>query len=52
MLIIDVELLSLKPVLDVMGNLKVLKKILRAGEGFRRPNDGDTVRSKYACTFQ
>lgn len=48
MLNIDVELISLKPVLDVMGDLKVLKKILRAGEGFCRPNDGETVRVR--CT--
>lgn len=45
-LIVDLELLSLKPVLDVTGDMKVLKKILRTGEGIRRPNDGETVQSK------
>ncbi|KAG1341813.1 peptidyl-prolyl cis-trans isomerase FKBP62 [Cocos nucifera] len=49
---IDVELLSLKPILDVMGDLKVLKKILREGEGFHGPNDGETVRSKYTAMLE
>lgn len=44
---IDIELVSLKPVVDVTGDMKVIKKILRAGEGTRRPRDGETVQSKY-----
>nr|CAD1820641.1 unnamed protein product [Ananas comosus var. bracteatus] len=40
---IDIELVSLKPVVDVTGDMKVIKKILRAGEGTRRPRDGETV---------
>lgn len=36
----------MKPVIDVVGDMKVLKKILRAGEGVRTPNDGETVYGK------
>lgn len=43
---VDLELVSLKPVIDVVGDMKVLKKILRAGEGVRTPNDGETVYGK------
>nr|XP_019709874.1 peptidyl-prolyl cis-trans isomerase FKBP62 isoform X2 [Elaeis guineensis] len=35
-----------------MGDLKVLKKILRAGEGFRRPNDGEMVRIRYTAMLE
>ena len=45
-LTIDVELVSLKPVVDVSGDLKVLKKVLRSGEGIHRPKDGEAVRGK------
>ncbi|RRT78303.1 hypothetical protein B296_00024462, partial [Ensete ventricosum] len=40
---IELELVSLKPVVDVTGDMKVLKKILRAGKGVRTPNSGETV---------
>lgn len=44
---IDVELLSFKPVVDITGDSKVLKKILKEGEGAVIPNEGATVTSKY-----
>ncbi|XP_039830772.1 peptidyl-prolyl cis-trans isomerase FKBP62-like isoform X2 [Panicum virgatum] len=39
----DVELVSLKPVVDVSGDLKVMKKTLKSGDGLRTPHDGETV---------
>ncbi|ONK60180.1 uncharacterized protein A4U43_C08F15240 [Asparagus officinalis] len=51
-LVIDIDLLSLKPVLDVTGDMKVLKKILRAGEGIRRPNNGETVYIRYTALLE
>ncbi|KAJ6822804.1 70 kDa peptidyl-prolyl isomerase-like [Iris pallida] len=51
-LIIDIELLSLRSVLDVTGDLMVLKKILREGEGVRRPNDGETARIRYTAMIE
>nr|XP_009412296.1 PREDICTED: 70 kDa peptidyl-prolyl isomerase-like isoform X1 [Musa acuminata subsp. malaccensis]XP_018685326.1 PREDICTED: 70 kDa peptidyl-prolyl isomerase-like isoform X1 [Musa acuminata subsp. malaccensis] len=49
---IEVELVSLKPVVDVTGDMKVLKKILRAGEGLRTPNSGETVCVRYTAMFK
>ncbi|TVU45247.1 hypothetical protein EJB05_04726, partial [Eragrostis curvula] len=43
----DVELVSLKPVVDITGDMKVLKKTLRCGDGIRTPHDGETVRIRY-----
>ncbi|KAH0468535.1 hypothetical protein IEQ34_003568 [Dendrobium chrysotoxum] len=51
-LIIDLELLSLNPVLDVTGDLKVLKKILKKGEGIRKPNDGEVVWVRYTAMLE
>lgn len=42
-LIIDLELLSWKSVEDVTDDKRVVKKILKAGEGYDKPNDGATV---------
>ncbi|CAL9107379.1 unnamed protein product [Musa textilis] len=49
---IELELVSLKPVVDVTGDMKVLKKILRAGEGVRTPNSGETVCVRYAAMLK
>lgn len=43
---IDLELVSFKPVIDVTGNLGVLKKILKEGEGAHTANEGAAVSSK------
>jgi FK506-binding protein 4/5 len=37
------ELLSWKTVSDVMKDKKVMKKILKEGEGYERPDDGTVV---------
>ncbi|KAG6694505.1 hypothetical protein I3843_09G051500 [Carya illinoinensis] len=44
---IELELLSWKSVVDVTGDKKVLKKIMKAGEGFDRPNEGSLVKVIY-----
>ncbi|CAL4918844.1 unnamed protein product [Urochloa decumbens] len=44
---IDVELVSLKPVVDVTGDLKVMKKTLKCVDGIRAPHDGETVHIRY-----
>lgn len=47
-LTIDLELVSLKHVVDVSGDMMVLKKIMKKGEeGSSRPEDGLSVWSKY-----
>ncbi|KAJ6880304.1 hypothetical protein NC652_033594 [Populus alba x Populus x berolinensis] len=40
------ELLSWKTVSDVMKDKKVMKKILKEGEGYERPDDGTVVQVK------
>ncbi|CAA7393804.1 unnamed protein product [Spirodela intermedia] len=49
---IDLELVRFKSVLDVMGNMKVVKKVLKEGEGYRRPNDGESVSVRYTATLK
>ncbi|KAF3948882.1 hypothetical protein CMV_025171 [Castanea mollissima] len=49
---IDVELLSFKPVIDITGDSKVLKKILREGEGAVIPNEGATVTISYMAQLE
>jgi len=44
----DVELVSLKPVVDVSEELK---KTLWSGGGIRTPHDGETVHSKNSFAF-
>lgn len=44
---IFVKLLSLKPVIDITGDLKVKKKVLKEGEGIVTANEGASVTSKY-----
>lgn len=43
---IDLELLSFKPVIDISGDSKILKKILKEGQGAATANEGATVSSK------
>ena len=45
---IDLELISFKPVIDVTGDAKVFKKIMKEGEGSLVANEGATVTSKYS----
>lgn len=40
---ITIELVSWKAVSDITKDKKVLKKILKEGEGYERPNDGAVV---------
>lgn len=47
MLNIDTELVSFKPVIDVTGDAKVLKKILKEGEGAWTANEGASVTGKF-----
>lgn len=46
MLNIDIELVSFKPVIDVTGDGKVLKKILKEGESTSSAEEGATVTGK------
>lgn len=46
MLDVDLELVSFKHVVDVTGDSKVFKKILKEGEGSITANEGATVTSK------
>ncbi|CAM8988812.1 unnamed protein product [Rhodiola kirilowii] len=43
---IELELVSWKTVTEVTDDKKVLKKTLKEGEGYERPNDGAVVRLK------
>ncbi|KAG6406851.1 hypothetical protein SASPL_134462 [Salvia splendens] len=49
---IFVKLLSLKPVVDVTGDLKVKKKVLKEGEGTVTANDGATVTIRYTAMLE
>ncbi|XP_031479364.1 peptidyl-prolyl cis-trans isomerase FKBP62-like isoform X1 [Nymphaea colorata] len=49
---IDIEILSFKQVVDVMGDSYVLKKVLREGEGLDTPNDGAVVHVRYKGMFE
>lgn len=40
---INLELVSWKSVSDITKDKKVLKKILKEGEGYEKPNDGAVV---------
>lgn len=46
-LMVDLELVSWKVVDEVTDDKKVLKKILKQGEGYEKPNDGAVVKVKY-----
>lgn len=43
---VNIELVSYKPVINVTGDSKVLKKILKEGEGSLTANEGAAVTSK------
>ncbi|KAI5583619.1 hypothetical protein BDE02_06G026600 [Populus trichocarpa] len=46
-LTIQLELVSWRSITDVTGDKKVLKKIVKAGEGFDRPTEGSHVKVTY-----
>lgn len=41
---VELELFSWKTVTEIGDDKKILKKILKEGEGYERPNDGAVVR--------
>ncbi|KAK7319011.1 hypothetical protein RJT34_03720 [Clitoria ternatea] len=49
---IDLELVSWKTVSDMTKDRKVLKKTLKEGEGYERPNDGAVVQVKLIGKLQ
>ncbi|XP_057776539.1 70 kDa peptidyl-prolyl isomerase-like isoform X2 [Salvia miltiorrhiza] len=49
---IFVKLLSMKPVIDVTGDLKVKKKVLKEGEGTVTANEGATVTIRYTAMLE
>ncbi|XP_058735862.1 70 kDa peptidyl-prolyl isomerase-like [Vicia villosa] len=49
---IDLELVSWKTISDITKDGKVLKKILKEGEGYERPNDGAVVQVKLIGKLQ
>jgi FK506-binding protein 4/5 len=42
-LVIDLELVSWKTVTEIGDDKKILKKVLKEGEGYERPNEGAVV---------
>lgn len=46
-LMIEMELVSWKSVETVTDDKKVVKKVLKAGEGYQKPNDGARVQIQY-----
>ena len=48
---ITLELLSWKVVSNVTDDKKVVKKILKEGEGYERPNEGAVVQGQYQLDF-
>ena len=49
---IDVELVSFKPIIDIIGDFKVFKKILKEGEGSVVANEGATVTISYVARLE
>lgn len=47
---IDLELVSWKTVSNVTDDKKVVKKILKEGEGYERPNEGAVVKCNHINT--
>lgn len=41
---IHLELVSWRTVVDITGDKKILKKIMKNGQGFDRPNEGSLVK--------
>ncbi|XXG50404.1 hypothetical protein AAC387_Pa02g4427 [Persea americana] len=52
LLLVELELVSWKTVSEVTTDKKVMKKILQAGEGYERPNDGAVVQVKLIGKLQ
>ncbi|CAG7872428.1 unnamed protein product [Brassica rapa] len=48
----DLELVSWKTVVEVTDDKKVIKKILKEGEGYERPNEGAVVKLKLIGKLQ
>ncbi|GAB4852375.1 hypothetical protein Ancab_016567 [Ancistrocladus abbreviatus] len=51
-LVIDVELVSFKSVIDVTGDSKVIKKIIKEGEGNAIANEGAAITMKYIAKLE
>ncbi|CAL5005126.1 unnamed protein product [Urochloa decumbens] len=51
-LLIDLELVSWKTVTEIGDDKKILKKVLKEGEGYDRPNEGAVVKVKIMGKLQ
>ncbi|VAI86362.1 unnamed protein product [Triticum turgidum subsp. durum] len=51
-LVIDLELVSWKTVTEIGDDKKILKKVLKEGEGYERPNEGAVVTVKITGKLQ
>ncbi|MCO5566991.1 hypothetical protein L7F22_020674 [Adiantum nelumboides] len=51
-LTIELELVSWKSVETVTDDKKVVKKVLKAGEGYEKPNDGTRAKVKYLAKLE
>ncbi|CAO2162660.1 unnamed protein product [Urochloa humidicola] len=51
-LLIDLELVSWKTVTEIGDDKKILKKVLKEGEGYDRPNEGAVVKVKFIGKLQ
>jgi len=51
-LLIDLELVSWKTVTEIGDDKKILKKVLKEGEGYERPNEGAVVKVKITGKLQ
>jgi FK506-binding protein 4/5 len=51
-LLIDLELISWKTVTEIGDDKKILKKVLKEGEGYERPNEGAVVKVKITGKLQ
>ncbi|KAK3123921.1 hypothetical protein QOZ80_8AG0637990 [Eleusine coracana subsp. coracana] len=49
---IDLELISWKTVTEIGDDKKILKKVLKEGEGYERPNEGAVVKVKITGKLQ
>ncbi|KAG6553480.1 hypothetical protein Mapa_004392 [Marchantia paleacea] len=49
---IDVELVSWNSVEEVTDDRKVMKKIVKAGDGYEKPNDGSVVKLRYVAKLE
>jgi FK506-binding protein 4/5 len=49
-LLIDLVLISWKTVTEIGDDKKILKKVLKEGEGYERPNEGAVVKGMHLFT--